>query len=129
MKRATILALVTFLVGFVLAAVVLRPRPATVAVAAQPAQAGGLSAAGSITLILLGLVGLILVTGVGLIVAVMVMQGRQKAARWEQTAALLGGSQQRQAAPRPQRRPQIEQGNGPHIIVVGGGGPNVQDWQ
>ena len=123
MKKYAILAVFgAFLGGFLLAALALRPRPATVEVVQR-----GPSASTTITLCLFGTVAL-LTLGAGLVAAVSVWaKMRQNAQRMEQTAMMLQARQAPTMAQRQQRRPQI--GAGPSVVILSNGqnGPQVED--
>ena len=106
--------------GFV-AAVSMRPKPATVEVVTR----SGPSAAATLSLVLFGVLGLIVLGAVGAVVVALVIRAQRHTRQMEQ-AALLFGARQPQPAPRP--RPQVGPGDGPSIVVIGGSdAPRVED--
>ena len=130
MKRKTVAILwpvvamaAVFVLGFVLASS-RRPDPVQVEVVTR----SGPSAAATLSLVLFGVLGLI-VLGVASAVAVaLVIRSRQQTQRMEQTALLFGVQKPQ---PTPQRRPQVQSGDGPSIVIVSGGQgtPRVEDFR
>ena len=127
MKRKTaaifwpiVALLLALALGFVLASS-MRPRPATIEVITR----SGPSAAASISLVLFGILGVFILGAVGAVVVALVIRAQRHTRQMEQ-AALLFGARQSQPASRP--RPQVEPGDGPSIVVIGGQGtPRVED--
>ena len=124
MKRKTAAILwpaVAMATMFVLGLVVAtsrRPDPVQVEVVTR-----GPSAAASISLVLFGTLGVMVLMAVGAVAVAVVIRARQQTARMEQAALLFGV---RQPQPTPARRPQVQSGDGPSIVIVSGGqGGNV----
>ena len=119
-----IVAMVTvFLLGFVVAAS-RRPDPVQVEVVTR----SGPSAAASISLVLFGTLGVMVLMAVGAVAAVVVIRARQHTQRMEQAALLFGARQPQQ--PTPQRRPRVGAGDGPSVVIVSGqSGGRVEDMR
>ena len=131
MKRKTaailwpVVALATmFLLGLVVATS-RRPDPGQVEVVTR-----GPSAAASISLVLFGTLGLMVLMAVGAVAVALVIRARQHTMQMEK-AALLFGVQKPQPQ-QPQRRPQVQSGEGVSVVIVGGQGggvPRVEDFR
>ena len=110
-----------FLLGVVVATS-RRPDPVQVEVVTR-----GPSAAATLSLVLFGTLGMIVLCVILAGVAALVIRARQHAMQMEK-AALLFGVQKPQ--PTPQRRPQVQSGEGVSVVIVGGQGtPRVEDFR
>ena len=129
MKRKTaaivwpVVAMVTvFLLGVVVATS-RRPDPVQVEVVTR----SGPSAAATLSLVLFSTLGVMVLMAVGAVAVALVIRARQHAMQMEK-AALLFGVQKPQ--PTPQRRPQVQSGEGVSVVIVGGQGtPRVEDFR
>ena len=129
MKRKTaaivwpVVALVTmFVLGLVVAS--RRPDPVQVEVVTR----SGPSAAATLSLVLFGTLGVMVLMAVGAVAVALVIRARQHAMQMEK-AALLFGVQKPQPQ-QPQRRPQVQSGEGVSVVIVGGQGtPRVEDFR
>ena len=129
MKRKTaaivwpVVALVTmFVLGLVVAS--RRPDPVQVEVVTR-----GPSAAASISLALFGTLGVMVLMAVGAAAVALVIRARTHAMQMEKAALLFGA---KQPQPTPQRRPQVQSGEGVSVVIVGGQGgsvPRVEDMR
>ena len=117
-----IVAMVTvFLLGVVVAS--RRPDPVQVEVVTR-----GPSAAASISLVLFGTLGVMVLMAVGAVAVALVIRSRQHAMQMEK-AALLFGAKQPQPQ-QPQRRPRVGAGDGPSVVIVSGqSGGRVEDMR
>ena len=118
-----IVAMVTvFLLGFVVAAS-RRPDPVQVEVVTR----SGPSAAASISLVLFGTLGVMVLMAVGAVAAVVVIRARQHAMQMEKAALLFGA---KQPQPTPRARPRVGAGDGPSVVIVSGqSGGRVEDMR
>jgi predicted PurR-regulated permease PerM len=110
-----------FALGFV-SALAMRPRSATVEIVSR-----GPSAATTIILFLLAVLGVLVGLVVAAVVVWQVLRTREQTRRMEQTA-LLFGAKSTPSTPRP--RPAVRPGSdGGTVIMIGGGGgqPRVED--
>ena len=124
MKKAwPIIAVVAiFGLGF-MSAIAMRPRPATVEIVNR-----GPSAAMSIILFLLAVLGLMVGLGVAAFLVWQAIRAREQTRRMEQ-AALLFGAKNTPSAARP-ARPAVRGSDGGTVIMIGGGGqPRVEDMR
>ena len=112
-----------FVLGFVVAAS-RRPDPVQVEVVTR----SGPSAAATLSLVLFGTLGVMVLMAVGAVAVALVIRARQQTQRMEQTALLFGVQKPQ---PTPQRRPQVQSGDGPSIVIVSGGQgtPRVEDFR
>ena len=115
--------LAVFLLGVVVAS--RRPDPVQVEVVTR----SGPSAAATLSLVLFGTLGVMVLMAVGAVAVALVIWARQHTMQMEK-AALLFGVQKPQ--PTPQRRPQVQSGEGVSVVIVGGQGgsvPRVEDMR
>ena len=129
MKRKTaaivwpVVAMATMFVLGLVVATSRRPDPVQVEVVTR-----GPSAAASISLVLFGTLGVMVLMAVGAVAAVVVIRARQHTQRMEQAALLFGARQPQQ--PTPQRRPRVGAGDGPSVVIVSGqSGGRVEDMR
>ena len=120
MKRKTaaivwpVVALATMFVLGLVVATSRRPDPVQVEVVTR-----GPSAAATLSLVLFGTLGLMVLMAVGAVAVALVIRTRTHAMQMEKAALLFGAKQPQQ----PQRRPRVGTGdNGPAVIVVNGRG-------
>ena len=127
MKRKTaailwpVVALATMFVLGLVVATSRRPDPVQVEVVTR-----GPSAAASISLVLFGTLGVMVLMAIGAVVVALVIRAQRHTRQMEQTALLFGA---RQPQPVPQRRAQVQSGQ-PSVVIVAGGGqgvPGVED--
>ena len=126
MKRKTaaivwpVVALVTmFVLGLVVAS--RRPDPVQVEVVTR----SGPSAAATLSLVLFGTLGVIVLGVAGAVVVAVVIRARTHAMQMEKAALLFGA---KQPQPTPQRRARVGPGDGPSVVIVSGqGGGQVED--
>jgi len=117
-----IVALATMFVLGLVVATSRRPDPVTVEVVTR-----GPSAAASISLVLFGTLGVMVLMAVGAVIVALVVRARTQAQRMEQTALLFGAQKPQ---PVPQRRAQVQSGEGPSIVIVSGqAGGRVEDMR
>ena len=117
-----IVALATMFVLGLVVATSRRPDPVTVEVVTR-----GPSAAASISLVLFGTLGVMVLMAVGAVIVALVVRARTQAQRMEQTALLFGVQKPQ---PVPQRRAQVQSGEGPSIVIVSGqAGGRVEDMR
>ena len=127
-KTAAILwpavAMATMFVRGLVVATSRRPDPVQVEVVTR----SGPSAAATLSLVLFCTLGVMVLMAVGAVAVALVIRARQHAMQMEK-AALLFGVQKPQ--PTPTRRPQVQSGDGPSIVIVssgqGGNVPRVED--
>ena len=129
MKRKTaailwpVVALATMFVLGLVVATSRRPDPVQVEVVTR-----GPSAAASISLVLFGTLGLMVLMAVGAVAVALVIRSRQQAQRMAQTALLFGVQKPQPTI--PQRRARVGSGDGPSVVIVSGqGGGQVEDFR
>ena len=110
-----------FVLGLVVAS--RRPDPVQVEVVTR-----GPSAAATLSLVLFGTLGLMVLMAVGAVAVALVIRSRQHAMQMEKAALLFGA---KQPQPTPQRRPRVGAGDGgPMVVIVGGqDGGRVEDMR
>ena len=128
MKRKTaailwpVVALATMFVLGLVVATSRRPDPVQVEVVTR-----GPSAAATLSLVLFGTLGVMVLMAVGAVAVALVIRTRTHAMQMEKAALLFGAKQPQQ----PQRRPRVGTGdNGPAVIVVNGqGAGRMEDFR
>jgi len=122
MKKSTwpvVAIFAIFALGFMSALAV--RRPAAVEVNTGP------SAATSIVLFLLVVLGVMIVLVVAAVVVWQVLRAREQTRRMQQTALLFDA---KNTPSTPRARPAVRSGEGGTVIMIGGGGqPRVEDWR